>query len=499
VPRDHDGVTTWLPDPSHYPEQMTPLSATVWFEAMGKGLHEATRELRAPFGGFEPRTELGWAYERELDPEWEPDAERLRDAALALPERWERELLPRVREITAELERMRPESAPPPEALRLVDRLWELVCEQWRLHFLTVIPAQVAAEVLHNRYVELRVDDDPLGAYRLLEGIPNPADDAVRALATLARELGVTADILEYAPAHALARLRRSGPGRTWLHALHDYLLRYGGRARWHELSLPREAEFPSLTLESVRLLLERTPAVSDTVKAAVPDTVKDERMTELVARVRAAYALKELHTYEIDYPGLLATREALLGFGRRLVAEGALGAVDDVWMLTRVELADAVTGDAAALRDTVRARRAELAEGLRSGPQPFLGDEPADGERHAALEKFYGRGGDALRGAAASPGTAEGTARVVAGAADFTRVEAGDVLVTTTTTPAWTPLFPSLAALVTETGGILSHAAVVAREYGIPAVVGAEGATRAIADGARVRVDGSAGEVTLL
>src|SRR4051795_10799522 len=72
VPRDHDAVTTWLPDPSHYPDQMTPLSATVWFEAMGHGLHEATRELRAPFGGFLTRTELGWAFECALPPEWKP-------------------------------------------------------------------------------------------------------------------------------------------------------------------------------------------------------------------------------------------------------------------------------------------------------------------------------------------------------------------------------------------------------------------------------------------
>jgi pyruvate,water dikinase len=71
--------------------------------------------------------------------------------------------------------------------------------------------------------------------------------------------------------------------------------------------------------------------------------------------------------------------------------------------------------------------------------------------------------------------------------------------MVTTTTTPAWTPLFPSLGALVTETGGILCHAAVVAREYRIPAVVGARGATTEIPDGARVRVDGSSGEIAVL
>ena len=72
---------TWLPDPSHYPEQMTPLSATVWFEALGRGIHEAMRRLGGPFGGFVARTELGWAYEGGLKPEWEPDPEALAKAA----------------------------------------------------------------------------------------------------------------------------------------------------------------------------------------------------------------------------------------------------------------------------------------------------------------------------------------------------------------------------------------------------------------------------------
>jgi pyruvate,water dikinase len=77
--------------------------------------------------------------------------------------------------------------------------------------------------------------------------------------------------------------------------------------------------------------------------------------------------------------------------------------------------------------------------------------------------------------------------------------VQPGDVLVAATTTPAWTPLFGSISALVTDTGGILSHAAVVAREYGIPAFVGAAGATTVIPEGARVRVDGTTGAVVLL
>jgi phosphohistidine swiveling domain-containing protein len=489
-------VNSWLPDPSHYPEQMTPLSATVWFEAMGRGLHAAARELRAPFGGFATRTEYGWAYELELAPEWDPDPDGLRRAALELPDRWRDDLLPRVRAITEEIETMRPDLPARAEAAALFDRLWQLVQEQWRLHFLTVVPAQVAAEVLHDTYVARYPTEGELAAYRLLEGIANRADDAIRELAELARTLAVDDVIREFLPDHALQRLRESARGREWLHSLDGYLLRFGGRSRWHELSVPREAEHPALTLESLRLILEGSTEIPDVELPAPPPDLAD-----LVAQVRAAYALKELHAYDIDYPGLLATREALLGFGRRLRAEGVLQDAEEIWMLERDEVRRAVAGEELATDEIVAARRDELARGLAEGPKPFLGEAPPAVDRDPALAKFYGTvGGDSgLTGAAASPGQAVGIARVVHGPQDVTRIEPGDILVTTTTTPAWTPLFASLGALVTETGGILSHAAVIAREYQIPAVVGVPNATRRVADGSRVRVDGSHGTIDLL
>lgn len=486
-------ASTWLPDPSHYPEQMTPLSATVWFEALGRGLHEAARELRAPFGGFLTRTEDGWAYEGELAPEWDHDPGALRRAALELPQRWADTYHPRVWELTRELWELRPELPDAPGAVALLDRMWDLVREQWTIHFLVVIPAQIAAEIFHDRHVELFGDADPLAPYRLLER-PRSEPELV-ALAHRARELGVDHLISDLPVESALQRLRQLTAGRVWLAELERHLHPLGGvggRARWHELSLPREAELPQLTLDAIRLYIECEPP-----EPAPPAPVPQE-LAELHATCAAAFALKEEHTYHIDYPGLLATREALLGFGRRLVAEAMLGSADDVWMLTREELRNGLT-ESADLRARAEAGRGELARGLAHGPKPYLGDPPQARERHSALDKFYGVGGNALVGAAASPGVGEGTARVVSGPDDFARVSTGDVLVAATTTPAWTPLFPSLAALVTDTGGILCHAAVVAREYGIPAVVGASGATQAIPDGARVRVDGTDGTVEIV
>ena len=103
------------------------------------------------------------------------------------------------------------------------------------------------------------------------------------------------------------------------------------------------------------------------------------------------------------------------------------------------------------------------------------------------------------IRGLAASPGVYEGPARLVSGPTEFGRIQQGDVLVTESTTEAFNILLPLLGAVVTDAGGLLSHAAIVSREYGIPGVVGTREGTNLIPEGARVRVDGDKGEVTVL
>jgi phosphoenolpyruvate synthase/pyruvate phosphate dikinase len=119
------------------------------------------------------------------------------------------------------------------------------------------------------------------------------------------------------------------------------------------------------------------------------------------------------------------------------------------------------------------------------------------------ALEALFGSSDaaheeDMLRGLAASRGVYEGPARRVSHASEFDRIKKGDVLVTESTTEAFNILLPLLGAIVTDAGGLLSHSAIVAREYGIPGVVGTRDATVLISDGAHVRVDGDAGEVTV-
>ncbi len=186
--------------------------------------------------------------------------------------------------------------------------------------------------------------------------------------------------------------------------------------------------------------------------------------------------------------------RAALLAEADRLVAAGVLDDRTDAYYLRFDEL-EQVSRTGHADLALVRARRAEFAAYEALTPPRVL---TSDGE---CLQGSYHRDDvppGTLAGLAVSAGTVEGRARVVAdlsGAA----LEPGDVLVTTYTDPSWSPAFVTIAGLVTEVGGRMTHGAVVAREYGLPAVVGVEDATRLIRDGQRVRVDGGSGLVEIL
>jgi pyruvate,water dikinase len=162
-----------------------------------------------------------------------------------------------------------------------------------------------------------------------------------------------------------------------------------------------------------------------------------------------------------------------------------------------------------AAYRAEHSAREAPPTLGPEAPPPPDLSQLPPPvarlmGATFIALGHLFGssvaeHSEDVLRGLAASKGVYEGQARLVSGPSEFGRILKGDVLVAESTTEAFNILLPLLGAIVTDHGGLLSHSAIVAREYGIPGVVGTREATDRIPDGARVRVDGDNGEVTVL
>jgi pyruvate,water dikinase len=178
----------------------------------------------------------------------------------------------------------------------------------------------------------------------------------------------------------------------------------------------------------------------------------------------------------------------------RALSGGGAtVGTIPSVFFLTIDEVVQALRTSRTDLSPLVRARRAEHARD-RARPDPpatFTGAPPP--------VQLPPAGGDSWRGLPASGGVVEGTARVLLSVAEMGQLEPGEILVVHTTDVGWTPLFLIAAGVVTELGGSLSHAAVVAREFGVPSVVNVSGVTRAIRTGDQVRVDGDRGVVERL
>jgi pyruvate,water dikinase len=227
-----------------------------------------------------------------------------------------------------------------------------------------------------------------------------------------------------------------------------------------------------------------------------------------MLEAAQVGLVITEDHGYYIDTNGAHRLRQVLLEAGRRLAKARVIGHAQDVFMLTPEEIRTGLINPAD-LRPVVVERRAEMRRWAGESTPPAIGSlppgPPPEDPMLRAFGKFFGmppapsEHPDELRGSAGSKGKVTGVARVIRSLTDAEVLSAGEILVAETTAPPWTPLFATAAAVVTDTGGILSHCAVVAREYGIPAVVGTGAATSAIQDGDTIEVDGDAGIVRIV
>jgi phosphoenolpyruvate synthase/pyruvate phosphate dikinase len=226
----------------------------------------------------------------------------------------------------------------------------------------------------------------------------------------------------------------------------------------------------------------------------ALPDgEAKAEETKRMIHRVRTFAGFREYPKY-----GMIARyfvyKQALLAEAERLARAGAIGERDDIYYLDFEELRDVVITERVD-RELIRQRREAFIEYQALTPPRVL---TSDGEAVSGTYRRDDLPSGALVGLAVSAGVIEGRARVILDMSEAD-LEPGDILVTAFTDPSWTPLFVTIAGLVTEVGGLMTHGAVIAREYGLPAVVGVEHATRLIRDGQRIRVHGTEGYVSVV
>jgi len=540
-PDDDEIDGFWGQDRIHAPRPMSPLAFDLITDTLALGFTRAHAEYGAPIDMF-TRSVNNYLYS-SMRPVTDPaEASRRAELYADLPrrldevgQRWEDEWKPalirsvragRVRdyrgltnaELAAELERQRDD-----------------MIDQWTIHG-RINFGVVAGARFVDFYHETFEPDDPSEGYQLLQGFVTQTVLATQEMWLLSRRIRASAALrgLFTRPtaevATALADPAAEPEVAEFATAFQAFLDEYGWRSdAVYDVADASWREDPSIPIDALR----GYAALDDgqDPEAAFARTV--QRREDLLARARARLAddperlatferyyeagrhnlpLTEDHAFWIDQSGVVNVRRFLLQVGERLVADGCLAAPDDVFFLHRQEVTAALLqgGDR---RDLAAQRRAsvEAAAALDAPPTLGVAVRPPDGTPmdpllEAILVRVAGRrppqpmaeAQTTLTGHGASAGVATGTARVVRSLAEAAKLDQGDILVCEMTLPPWVPLFALAAAVVADTGGQMSHCAIVAREFGIPAVVGTQVGTRVITDGATITVDGTRGEVHL-
>jgi pyruvate,water dikinase len=405
------------------------------------------------------------------------------------------------------------------DALDVHDRHWKI---HWMLNF-----AQFASTTNLNAVIE-QVGADTSLMGRLQSSVADRNWDAIEDLWQAKEEVKGDAELSAAferpLAAEVVAALEGTERGRRFLaERIASHQRAFGYKSMWsHEFIYKLWAEDPAPIIEAIRGYVAtdydypaNLQAVRDDLEAAERDVlagVEGEDRAQLEQALRMSLNMNPLtpdHHFYVDQGTNARVRVAAVAIGRKLVEAGALDDPEDVVFLRYNELRRLVADPQAfAARELVSDRRDEREEAFEKRPPAWLGTATKEALAfpYAGLwgfpDRFYA-GEPAttgeIKGLAASPGVIEGPARFVASLEEFDQVQQGEILVCRMTNPAWVVLFTKIAGLVTEAGGTVSHPAVVAREFGIPAVVGTGNAGARIKTGDRVRVNGATGVVELL
>ena len=407
------------------------------------------------------------------------------------------------------------------DAIDIHDRHWKI---HWMLNF-----AQLSATLKLRAVMEQhhgRVDETLLG--RLQNSASDRNWDSIEALWRMKNEVRDDAELRAAFAAEDTAdiarALRASDRGSRFIaERVEPYQREFGWHAVWsHEFIFPTVVEQMEPVLELVRGYLTTDYDFPTAIEAMRQDIAAASREIleglsgEARAEMEAANAvnlrmapLTPDHHFYIDQGANAHVRLVLIAVGRKLVELGRLDQPDDVMFLRYNELRSLIGSETAIpARELVATRRAEREAAQRLRPRDWVGTATASQLAFPYLvnwgypDRFHQQQSDDLRsisGLGASPGVVEGVARVVRTVDEFDQVRDGDILVCQMTNPAWVVLFTKIAGLVTDTGGTTSHPAVLAREFGIPAVIGTSVATTRIATGDRLRIDGTTGQVQVL
>jgi pyruvate,water dikinase len=525
------GPGLWERDPAHQERPFCRLWFDVLPAAFARGTADGFERLGLPLAELQVVDVDGWFYGTMLSVDDDEFVARIEGAERALAERTWRTVADewnsseRARYVTRNSELQTIElGVLDDDALsaHLRDAL-DLMADAGARHFLHSIAHWVGVGMLVNEAAEL-AGWEPAATIAALAGSSPGSTAPLAALDAIATAIAADPNVAALLAADGDAsttfdELRTHSPavGR----AIDAYLDEFGWQVfTGFDFTHRAMIELPSLLLSTLRTV-GREPAhtshrLSELLATAPPE--QRDRVAQLIDDAITLYGIRDDDSGVTIHQPLGLVRRALLEAGRRAAAADRLHDPDHIFDVPRNDLDALITGNGAVLRlDGLGALSARRHNPFILPPLS-LGNEdpPPDGELPPAMGTIVGallaamalesaEPGDStgdqreMRGCGASPGVYEGRARVMDRDSGFELIEAGDILIATMTTPAYNVVVPLIGAVVTDTGGMLCHAAIVAREFAIPAVVGAGTATTDIPDGANIRVDGNEGTITLL
>lgn len=522
----------WSWDQVHFPHPATPLSASFEIPAFSAGASRGFQALAMPVN-FRALCVNGYLYQTmefyeettEFPPPWWPAVEAEMLSRLpTLTQTWNEEYLPEIQSINQRLLDFEYASAALPELLAFTEEARAMRERTWDIHMQAVIPVMGAATRFAEVYEQLLGKPDGNEPYLLLQGFENKTVESGIALWRMRKRAladPAVANIIAGTSVDRVAgELQAKAPG-FWKE-FQQFLSEYGWRSDAFELSDPAWVEDPSIPLAQLRDYItapdDADPSLKEEECRAEREALMEETLERLdghegkpvfqmMLTIAQQYLpIQENHNFYIDQMNTVLQRRPFLELGRRLAEVGTIAERDDIFFLQFDELRQAATEPTsrnwAAL---VAERRADRERWSGVVPPRELGTRMPEGPADNPISaSFFGKKPEAshdpkvINGVGASRGTVTATARVVKSLSEAHKLQPGDVLVCEMTMPAWTPLFATVSAVVADSGGVLSHCAIVAREYRIPCVVGTHIGTQVLKDGQRITVDGAQGIVRI-
>ena len=522
-----DAALTWDREDAHFGEFQLPLATDYVVEGPSFGIRRRTETMAAPvFGVFKPFNGRMYAALKTLVPPEQvaPAAAaalaRRRAHARQLARLWDEDYLPKVRADLDWMRALRPEELDAAAAADAWNDVWRRVNHIWTIHMMVTSGAYVIMDELAEVYEAItgRPGVEALSFTGGRAAILQLQQRDFHRLLERIRGLPAVATSIAAGVAQTRAAVAALPGGAAAVTALDAFLAVHGDIGQLlNDLHVPAWADDPSLLIAElarslaryesddpeVRLAGQRAKAevAIGRTRTALADRPEDlARFDEVLATALEAGPLTEEHNYWIDRNTQAVTRRAVLAFGERLVRDGRLAAADDVFLFHHPEIRAALaSGEDLRARAAERERQARRQATLRAPLTLGTPPDPAAGPGNARMDLGYRLDqpdAQQLMAVPASAGIGRGPARLIHDQKDFARFQRGDVLVCRSSNVSWVPLFRLAAAIVTDVGGSLSHAAVVAREFGVPAVVGAGVALSVLRDGELLEVDGTAGVI---